>query len=217
NSRLFRLPGAEAATWTNPLVRSPGVTRGKRRHAHCSAPIDAGTKRLRRADAVSSGRAEISILATNGLGALDRVKARPDLLAKSRGGRPRQRSRPGIAAIERLKRHGGTAPRGGPAQEAFENRARGHVETVDPPAKSGTEPARQAFLLTEVDDLQGAADRKQLRSVFERPRPGRNHRQAVGKENAVEVRPREQAARVEIGGIALGEHDPPGKARPLDM
>jgi hypothetical protein len=108
----------------------------------------------------------------------------------------------GVAPVEGQEVERRDHIHGGPGHRFRQVGRRMHVEFGEPREQEGSEPTRQVVLLGEVDERETAAGRDQGSAVGERLLPGRNHREAIGKEDAVEA-PEAEDRRVEAGRVAL--------------
>ena len=75
------------------------------------------------------------------------------------------------------------------------------MEARQPLAQAGAEPGRQALLAAEVDDVKLALRRQPGDRLDQRVLPARDHRQAVGEEDARKARHAEQPGGIEGGGV----------------
>ena len=84
---------------------------------------------------------------------------------------------------------------------------RDDLERGEPSAQSGSERARQAGAIAEIDQMQRAAGRDNVERPGERLAPGRDHRQCVGDHDAVELSMVEQSLGIERRGVPLPQRD----------
>ena len=98
----------------------------------------------------------------------------------------------------------------------LERHARLDMKPRQPLAEAGAEPSRQALLAAEIDNVQLAACRQPLQRPCKCILPGRDHRQAVRKEDARETRHAKQQRRIEACGIGAGEADACLEPRSID-
>jgi len=99
---------------------------------------------------------------------------------------------------------------------SFKLGARRDMKALEPGKENVAEPSRQPVLLAEIDHMQATARHEERRGAIERARPRRDHRQAVGEENAIERRSSEQPLRIEIGRVTLAEKDSFAEAGAVD-
>src|SRR4029450_2463997 len=122
----------------------------------------------------------------------------------------------GIACVRSLETDERSCTAGQHFELGLQGVARTDMEARQPLAQAGAEPGGQAGLITEIDDVELALRRQPRDRFDQRVLPARDHRQAVGKEDARETRHAEQPGGIECRGIGARQRDAMGNVGTSD-